>query len=191
MQSAVFLIGVLQSGKVLFCNSPVKETFYNSKEGIMKKDKLAEKKKLLLEWFKSDSYKPMRKKEIAAVLQVPKEERDELERVLEALLRSGDVVLDTKGRYHLEQNEIVIGTFSGTGRGFGFVTIEGQDEDIYIPEGDTLGALNKDVVKVIILAEQTGRRREGKIAAILEHLYSERQAYLLPEYKYPHPVLLS
>lgn len=139
----------------------------------MKKEYLEEKKKFILEWMKTDSYKPMRKKDIAAILQVPKEDRAELDLVLEALLRTGDVVLDTKGKYHLEQNEITVGTFSGTGRGFGFVTIEGLDEDVYIAEGDTLGALNKDIVKIIILPAKTGRRREGKIVAILEHAYKE------------------
>lgn len=139
----------------------------------MKKDKLEEKKKFILEWMKTESYKPMRKKDIAAILQVPKEDRAELDLVLEALLRTGDVVLDTKGKYHLEQNEITVGTFSGTGRGFGFVTIDGMDEDIYIAEGDTLGALNKDIVKVMILSERCGRRKEGKVVAVLEHAYKE------------------
>ena len=62
----------------------------------MKKEMLEEKKKMLLTWFQSETYKPMRKKEIASVLQVPKSEKEELELVLEELLRTGDVVLDTK-----------------------------------------------------------------------------------------------
>lgn len=140
---------------------------------MMKKEYLEEKKKFILEWMKTESYKPMRKKDIAAILQVPKEDRAELDLVLEALLRTGDVVLDTKGKYHLEQNEITTGTFLGTGRGFGFVTIEGQDEDVYIAEEDTLGALNKDIVKIIILPAKTGRRKEGKVVAVLEHAYKE------------------
>ena len=42
------------------------------------------------------------------------------------------------------------GTFIGHPKGFGFVEIEGQDEDIFIPESDTGTAMHQDKVRIII-----------------------------------------
>ena len=47
--------------------------------------------------------------------------------------------------------EIKEGVFCGTTRGFGFVQIEGED-DIFVPERDTKGALHGDSVQVEITA---------------------------------------
>lgn len=61
------------------------------------------------------------------------------------------------------------GTFNGTTRGYGFVIIEGE-EDIFIPERDTKGALHGDTVQVEITGgESAGKRREGKITKIIKH----------------------
>nr|MCR5154672.1 ribonuclease R [Lachnospiraceae bacterium] len=69
-----------------------------------------------------------------------------------------------------ENNLLVRGVFSGTERGFGFVTIEGREEDIFIPEKYTLDAFNKDTVLVEITAEAEGSKRcEGKIVKTEKH----------------------
>lgn len=58
------------------------------------------------------------------------------------------------------------GIFCGTTRSFGFVQIEGE-EDIFVPERDTKGALHGDTVQVeIVNAGEAGKRREGKIIKI-------------------------
>ena len=60
------------------------------------------------------------------------------------------------------------GTFCGTTRGFGFVQVEGE-EDIFVPERDTKGALHKDTVQVEVLGSlEAGKRREGKIVKIVK-----------------------
>ncbi len=38
--------------------------------------------------------------------------------------------------------------FTANARGFGFVTVEGEEEDIFIPATQVNGALHKDIVKV-------------------------------------------
>ena len=53
--------------------------------------------------------------------------------------------------------EVKEGIFSGTTRGFGFVQIEGED-DIFVPERETKGALHGDSV----LVEITSRGEKGK-----------------------------
>ena len=62
-----------------------------------------------------------------------------------------------------------MGIFSGHAKGFGFVTIEGQEQDIFIPSEKTAGAMHRDKVQVVIQEEQTkGKRPEGAIVRILE-----------------------
>ena len=61
------------------------------------------------------------------------------------------------------------GTFIGHPKGFGFVEIEGQDEDIFIPESDTGTAMHQDKVRIIIRDDKKeGKRQEGVVVKILE-----------------------
>lgn len=52
-------------------------------------------------------------------------------------------------------------------RGFGFVSLEGEEEDIFIPESQVHGAFHMDTVQVAITSENTGRRKEGTITKII------------------------
>ena len=62
------------------------------------------------------------------------------------------------------------GTFRANGKGFGFVEIEGQDEDLFIPAKRVNGAIDGDTVRVVIETPKTeGRRAEGKIIKVLKH----------------------
>ena len=58
-------------------------------------------------------------------------------------------------------------------KGFGFVEIEGQEEDIFIPEESSGGAFEGDTVQVAVTPGRTGRRREGKIVRVLERGIAE------------------
>lgn len=61
------------------------------------------------------------------------------------------------------------GTFIGHPKGFGFVEIEGQDEDIFIPESDTGTAMHQDKVRIIIRNDKKeGKRQEGIVVKVLE-----------------------
>ena len=61
------------------------------------------------------------------------------------------------------------GTFIGHPKGFGFVEIEGQDEDIFIPESDTGIAMHQDKVRIIIRDDKKeGKRQEGVVVKVLE-----------------------
>ena len=66
-----------------------------------------------------------------------------------------------------KNKEMTVGTFIANARGFGFVEIEGEDEDIFIPEEYVHGAFHSDTVEVEILPESTGKRREGRIRNVL------------------------
>ena len=63
----------------------------------------------------------------------------------------------------------VEGTFIGHPKGFGFVEIEGQHEDIFIPESDTGTAMHQDKVRIIIRDDKKeGKRQEGVVVKVLE-----------------------
>ena len=129
--------------------------------------KIEERKVMLKEFFENSEYKPMRFRDIAALLQVPKESRHELKEVLDSLASQGKVILDDKGRYRIPGDNIRTGIFSGTQKGFGFVILEGETEDIFIPEFATKGAVHGDKVSIAI-GERTGKRKEGTVVQILE-----------------------
>lgn len=62
-----------------------------------------------------------------------------------------------------------VGTVQMTRDGFVFVKVEGMDDDIYVRQGKTKGALNADTVKVAVTKEKTDtRRQEGVILEIVE-----------------------
>lgn len=62
---------------------------------------------------------------------------------------------------------VYAGVYRAHPRGFGFVTIEGEEEDIYIAGEDRQGVLHGDTVECKILPSREGKRREGKIIRIL------------------------
>ncbi len=66
-----------------------------------------------------------------------------------------------------KKNDYIVGQFISNPRGFGFVEIEGQDEDIFIPEEYVHGAFHTDTVEVELLPDSLGRRQEGRIRNIL------------------------
>ena len=64
----------------------------------------------------------------------------------------------------------LIGIFRGNEKGFGFVKIEDQEEEIYISRGNTHEAIDGDevAVKIIKDAKQI-KHQEGKIIKVLKH----------------------
>lgn len=141
----------------------------------MNKEQLEKRKKLIAELIlENEFYVPMKTKEIAILLQIPKSQRGELQEVLDSLVSDGTIGVSKKGKYGKPDNTAVVGIFTSTRRGFGFVTVDGWDEDIFIQESDTGGAFHMDKVKVTITHKKQGNRRcEGKIIGVLEHQLTE------------------
>lgn len=66
------------------------------------------------------------------------------------------------------------GIFRGNEKGFGFVKIDGQDEEIYISRGNTKDAVNGDEVLIKIIDDTVeGNRKEGKIVKTINHKRNE------------------
>ena len=83
-----------------------------------------QKKEMLVELMSNDLYVPMKIKELAILLQVPKERRQELQEVLDELMLEGKIEVSAKGKYSLGKGKLLTGGFTAHARGFGFVTVE-------------------------------------------------------------------
>jgi len=135
----------------------------------MDKKMLENRKKTVLELIAHPQYVPMKIKEIAILLDISKEKRDELKEVLDSLLEEGKIGLSKRGKYGRAEETAQSGIFSGTTKGFGFVTVEGISGDIYVHESNVNGALHGDKVQVAVVdSGHHGNRKEGKILKILE-----------------------
>lgn len=137
----------------------------------MENEKLNERKKIILDIINSEQYNPMKAKEIAILLNVPKEDRDDLVFVLNTLVSEGKIGVSKKGKYDKLSNHIMVGVFTGNARGFGFVTVEGEEEDIFIPESRTHGAMHGDTVQIALRPSKhnDGKRKEGEVIKIIAH----------------------
>ena len=130
---------------------------------------MEERKQMLLTLMKDPTYVPMKLKELAMLLGVPKEQRKDLEEVLNELVASGKVGISKKGKYARSEVFAQTGIFSAHHRGFGFVTIEGRDGDLFVPPDDTGDAMDGDTVQVIIDENGRGGRAEARVLKVLKH----------------------
>lgn len=141
---------------------------YVQKLGEKMDQTFEKRKKIIYEFICDDMYVPMKLKELAILLQVPKEQRSELKAVMDALEAEGKVHVSQKGKYLKGAGRTLRGVYQAHPRGFGFVTIEGETDDIFIPEKETNGALHGDTVEILLTASPEGKRKEGKIVKITE-----------------------
>lgn len=127
------------------------------------------RKKVILDLMEEDFYVPMKEKELAVMLQVSKEDRPELNRILNELLAEGKLSITKKGKFVKAKNadKELVGTFVSHSKGFGFVEIDGREEDLYIPENYVNGAFHKDTVKVALLSGHSGKRQEAQVVEIV------------------------
>ena len=138
------------------------------KEGERMEHTFEKRKKVIYDLICDDLYVPMKLKEIAMLLQIPREQRNELKEVLEALEADGKIYISKKGKYVKGQPQYLKGIFQANLRGFGFVLRE-DEEDVFIPEENINGAFQGDEVEFLITKSPEGRRKEGKIVRVVSH----------------------
>jgi ribonuclease R len=85
------------------------------------------------------------------------------------MLAEGKLSLTKKGKFikAKKSDRELIGTFISHQKGFGFVEIEGREDDLYIPAEYINGAFHKDTVKVSLLSRSNGKRQEAQIIEII------------------------
>lgn len=68
----------------------------------------------------------------------------------------------------LENSHLKKGVMRANKKGFGFVSVQGMDDDIYIHESNMNGAIHDDIVLVEILSKKDVDRMEGRILKIVK-----------------------
>ena len=139
-----------------------------------------ERKKIILDLMNDKNYVPMKIKELAIILNVKKEDRGLLEIVLNELINEGKISVSKRGKYSIAKETLVTGIFTAHEKGYGFVTVEGEEEDYFIPAANVNNAFHHDTVLVAVLPEDKTkndgtrkRRKEGKIIKIISHEITE------------------
>ena len=128
------------------------------------------KEDIILEFMKDENYTPMKAKEMAMILGVPKKEYNKFLQMLKELEENYKIVKNKKNRYRLIGENFVEGIYRKNQKGFGFVKIENQEDEIYISKENSLRALNGDRVLVEIIEEKNKiKKAEGKIKKIIKH----------------------
>ena len=134
---------------------------------------MGEKRELIKEklyaFICDKQYKPMRLKDIRFLLQVSDSDKKRVEEALNELISEGKITLTPKGKYKKMDQNLLVGTYIGNKKGFGFVRVEGEKEDYFIPAKYTMDAFHND--RVVIKPEEfamAGKRKEAKIVNILD-----------------------
>lgn len=134
----------------------------------MNREELNEKKETVFSFISSKEYKPLSMKEMRAVLQVPASDKKLFVQVIDELTDEGKIHLDVKGRIKLVAENVMTGKYMATQKGFGFVRVEGEPDDIFISAHSTKGAMDGDTVQIAVDNHSHGKRKEAEVVAILE-----------------------
>lgn len=140
----------------------------------MKNELNEKRKKMIIELLNDAFYVPMKQKDIAGILKIASEDRNDFTNLLTQMEKEGTVYISKKGKIikasvsQKKQEPLIEGTFISNARGFGFLEIEEEEEeDLFIPAPFCNGAMHQDIVKVEIMSTQRGQRKEAKVVEIV------------------------
>jgi len=137
---------------------------------MMIQENFTDRKKLILHLMKEELYVPMKEKELAIFLQVPKENRESLREVLQQLLDEKEIQISKRGKYSIADKKTLQGVFVATQHGYGFVEVEGEEEDYFVAEKNVDNAMHGDTVEFepIAASYKRGKRKEAVVVKVLE-----------------------
>ena len=125
---------------------------------------MEEKEQKILDFMKNEDYVPMKAKEIAMLMRVPKNDYNNFLEIIGKLELELKIQKNRKNRYRISEKTYYEGYYRKNQKGFGFVKIEEQEDEIYISKENSLNALNGDRVLIEIVEESNKvKKAEGKI----------------------------
>lgn len=127
-------------------------------------------REVLISFMKEKAYKPMSLKELSKIFGIGKKESKEFAILLNEMEKDGEIIKNRAELYGIpERMGILKGVFAANQKGFGFVIVEEDRPDIFIPASNVSSAMNNDIVLVKILKdENNGKKSEGEIIRIVE-----------------------
>lgn len=126
-------------------------------------------KKQIIFFMEQSAKKSFSMEEIASGLGLNKSNDFKLlVQTIATMEREKTVIFTKKGKIRLPNKEVLIsGIFRANERGFGFVTIDAEEDDIYIAKENTNYAMDGDEVSVDVLHPgDTDKGAEGNVVAI-------------------------
>lgn len=96
-------------------------------------------------------------------------QKQHLIKVLSKLAAKDKIIETSPGKFtiNLEDNT-AIGIIDFATSGAAYVTVEGIEEDIYIPKGQSKNALQNDLVRLLLHDQGNKKRREGTILEVIQ-----------------------
>lgn len=124
----------------------------------------------ILQRVQEKTYRPMELRELMRVFKVAKHQRQTLRRMLDELIRAGELVKIRGNRYGLpEKMNLVTGRFHGHPEGYGFLISEKQGEpDLYIPKRARADVMHGDHAVARVESVKSDGKREGRVVRVLE-----------------------
>ncbi len=138
--------------------------------GEKERKRMEEQEQKILEFMKEKDYVPMKAKEIAMLMRVPKKEYGDFLEVLGNLELKFKIQKNRKSKYRLVEKTYYDGIYRKNQKGFGFVRLEEREDEVYIAKENSLNALNGDRVLIEIIEEENKvKSAEAKVVKILKH----------------------
>ena len=129
------------------------------------------RKNKIVGFMSEQTYKPMVIKELALILEVPKDDMPLFTQILSELEQEGRIFKTNSGRYSVPSRmNLVRGRIQGNERGFAFVIPDDEMlDDVFIPADSLDGAMHNDIVLARVNRKSTSdRRMEGEIVKIVK-----------------------
>ena len=129
----------------------------------------------LLAIFRKNHTTPYNYKQIAAKLGVDDaSSRNHIIKTLKKLQEKGTLIEIERGKYTLKPSDnYKTGTVDITGRGQGYVIVEGMEDDVFIKNKFLNHAFHGDTVEVYIFKRRRGGKLEGEITNIVKRHRTE------------------
>ena len=123
----------------------------------------------ILAFMRNPDYRPLRIRELAHALKVPHDTYRSFRRLVEDMVKGGDLVELRRKRFALPgAGGFVSGPFHGHQGGYGFVTADSGEPDIYISQENMGRALHGDTVMIRLHGRRRGLNPEGEVVRVLE-----------------------
>ena len=134
---------------------------------MMLKDKI-------LEFMKTEAYKPLTSEDLAEQMELKGTELAELWSVLTQLEKDADIIKTRRDKYGVpERMNLIVGKLSASNKGYGFVIPDKvkmpNETDVFIPPDAMMTAMHHDrVVARVHCQSGQGKSRDGEIIRIVE-----------------------
>ncbi len=140
--------------------------------------------------LKKNPGQPLPRKQISHFLNIKKSEYAIFENSLNELVRDGRIKRTKGHNYMYQKISRLTGELSTARAGYGFVSVEGLDDDIFIARDNLNTAFDRDVVEVQLYASSSGKRTEGFVTRVVSRFRSnivgtyrqtEYYSYVIPD----------